>query len=124
MSSRSILLVSEDSYNDETILGKISQSTSKLGGVGGADAANALGGMFGDGMPTYFFQAFVGVYIVELIYILSILINGINNGVDKLGEEDALGKNLIGGTMKYCAIAFGVILIFNLIANSILKGIT
>lgn len=107
-----------------TILGKLSGSTSSLSGAEGAGAASALQDMFGDGMPTYFFQAFVGIYIVELIYILSILINGINNGVDKLGEQDTLGKNLIKGTMMYCGIAFAVILIFNLIANSILKGIT
>lgn len=106
-----------------TILGKLANSSSNLQGVDGAGAGNTLQDMFGDGMPTYYFQAFVGIYIVELIYILSILINGINNGVDKLGEEETLGKNLLRGTLMYCGIAFTVILLFNLITNSILKGI-
>jgi len=105
-----------------SILGKLSTSEQFSGGGGDmAGAGNALGDMFGDGMPTYFFQAFVGVYIIQLIYILCILINGINSGSDKLGEQDLIGKYLVKGTIMYCAIAFGGILIFNIIANNVLQ---
>ncbi|MBN2881065.1 hypothetical protein JXM83_03340 [Candidatus Woesearchaeota archaeon] len=105
-----------------TILGTLSTSQEFTGGGGDiAGAGNALGDMFGDGMPTYFFQAFVGVYVVELIYILCILINGIGNGSDKLAEQDIIGRYLVRGTIMYSVISFFGILIFNLIANNVLK---
>lgn len=105
-----------------SILGKLATSQEFSGGGGDmAGAGNALGDMFGDGMPTFYFQAFVGVYIVELIYILCVLINGINNGSDKLSQQDIIGKYLVRGTIMYCAIAFGGILIFNIIANNVLQ---
>ena len=78
--------------------------------------------IFGIGIPTYFFQIVVGVYIVQIIYILTVLANGIENGADKLGERYELGKNLINSTLLYCFIAGVVILLFNFFASSILQG--
>ncbi|MCX8146939.1 MAG: hypothetical protein N3D84_00535 [Candidatus Woesearchaeota archaeon] len=75
--------------------------------------------MFGEGVPTFYFQVIVGFYVVQLIYILTILANGIENGADKLGERYALGKNMIKSTATYVLIAFVVMALFNYIAGTI-----
>ncbi|MGV8169314.1 MAG: hypothetical protein ACP5N3_04630, partial [Candidatus Nanoarchaeia archaeon] len=62
--------------------------------------------MFGSGgVPTYFFQAIVGLYVVEITYILSVMINGIQNGSDKIGEMNTLGTNLVKSTLIYILVA-------------------
>ncbi len=75
-----------------------------------------------DIIPSYFFQVIVGLYIIEIIYILTILANGIENGSDKVNQDYLLGKNLIRGTILYVVIAGIVILVFNLLGMVILKG--
>ena len=105
------------------ILGKLSTSMSKLGGgatgAAGVGGASALMGMFGVGIPTYQFQIVVGIYVVELSYILTVIANGIANGPDKIGEEDALGKTMLKSIRLYAVLSFIIIIIFNIVAASI-----
>ncbi|MFA5176292.1 MAG: hypothetical protein WC413_03495 [Candidatus Nanoarchaeia archaeon] len=75
-----------------------------------------------DIIPSFYFQLVVGVYVVEVIFILTILANGIENGPDKLNEKYLLGKNLLRGTMLYFILALIVILIFNLLSSTILSS--
>jgi hypothetical protein len=108
-----------------TILGKLGVQlrhiTENTGGTGGG--ATSLLSMFGDGVPTYFFQFMVGTYVVQIVYILSIMNNGIANGSDKLNERYMLGKNLIRSTVLYVILSLIVMLLFNIIAASILGRI-
>lgn len=104
-----------------TIIGKLgiqlkgqAASVATTGGQGAA-----LAGLFGDTIPTYYFQLIVGFYVIQIVYILTVLSNGIENGEDKLNEEYELGKNLTRSTRLYCITAFIIILIFNLIAGAI-----
>ncbi len=76
--------------------------------------------IFGVGIPTFHFQIVVGIYVVQLAYILTILSNGIENGADKLGERYELGRNLINSTLLYCLIATIVMILFNLFAAKII----
>jgi transcription initiation factor IIE alpha subunit len=76
--------------------------------------------MFSEGVPTFYFQIVVGLYVVELIYIISILVNGIENGSDKLNERFSIGNNLVKSTIMYVLIAGIVILVFNVLANMII----
>ena len=78
--------------------------------------------IFGIGMPTYHFQIIVGIYIVQIIFILTVLSNGIENGADKLSERFQLGRNLVRSTLSYCLIAGMVMILFNLFASNILKS--
>ena len=93
-----------------------------------ASSGDAVGGwsdmlsIFGLGLPTFHFQIVVGIYIVQIIFILTVLGNGIENGADKLGERFALGKNMMSGTLLYCFISGVVMLLFNLFAMSIMKN--
>lgn len=105
-----------------TILTKLS---AQLGTFGQGQQAGTGGfgdmlSIFGIGIPTFHFQIVVGVYIVQIGYILTILSNGIENGADKLSERYALGKNLVNSTLLYCFIAALVMILFNFFATSIL----
>lgn len=70
-------------------------------------------------MPPYFFQIVVGLYLIEVVYILTILGNGIENGVDTLNEEDKLGKNLYKSTVFYIIVAAITMIVFNMLAAMI-----
>ena len=106
-----------------TILTKLS---AQLGAFAAAQDAGAGGfgdllTIFGIGIPTFHFQIIVGIYVVQIGYILTVLSNGIENGADKLGERYSLGRNLINSTILYCAISAIVMLLFNFFAGTILQ---
>ncbi len=103
------------------ILGKLSTTLPRITEGGAAPGAQTgLLDMFSQGIPTYHFQIIVGIYVVQITYVLTIMANGIENGSDKLNERHELGKNLINSTILYCLISGAVILLFNIIAGEIL----
>ncbi len=105
-----------------TILGKLALNMKQLAesGVEGGGGSILATGFFGQGVPTYYFQIVVGVYVVQITYILTVLANGIENGTDKLNERYLLGKNMIRATILYCTVSASIMLIFNFIANKIM----
>jgi len=104
------------------ILTRLSTQIEVLTQEGGAisGAPMDLANIFGTGIPSFYFQIVVGLYVVEIIIILTIMANGIQNGSDKLNEKYQLGTNLISSTILYCFIAGFVIILFNVIAASIM----
>jgi Flp pilus assembly protein TadB len=106
-----------------TIMGKLGVQITKLKTQTAVSATGSAGlaMMFGDGLPTYFFQFVVGLYVVQLVFLLSMLVNNIENGADKVGEHDILGKNLLKSTVLYCVLAMIMIVMFDIIAGSILS---
>jgi hypothetical protein len=100
------------------ILGRLNlaQATGGIGEVGGIAQIFS-----GDTIPTYFFQIIVGIYVVQLIYILTTLSNTIENGDDKLNEQYQLGKNMLKSTVMYCLIAAFTMIIFSILAAVILE---
>jgi hypothetical protein len=111
------------------ILGKLGSNVKAMGEQTAAAGANNMGAgaglleMFsGGGVPTYYFQVIVGLYVVELVFVLTMLINGIENGADKTAERAQLGDNLIHSTLTYVALAFAVILLFNIVAANIVPS--
>jgi len=107
-----------------TVLTKLSGQLSQYGEQGGSAGFGDMLTIFGIGIPTFHFQIIVGLYIIQLAYILTVLANGIENGVDKLGERFALGNSMKKGVLLYCFIAGIVTLLFNLFASAILVGIS
>ena len=111
------------------ITSMISSIIGKLGKMiasgGGADTGlGALAGIkFSIGVPTYYFQIIVGIYVVQIVYILTVLSNGIQNGSDKLNEKYNLGKNLISSPLLFCVVAFIIMILFNMISGTILEGV-
>ncbi len=102
-----------------TIVGKLTSQLANTSAGAGAQAG-AIVDLFGDTIPTYYFQLIVGFYVVQIIYIMVILTNGIENGEDKLNEEYLLGVSMISSTRLYCITSFIIILLFNILATSIL----
>ena len=88
----------------------------------GAGSIGGIASMFGDGIPTYYFQIIVGIYVVQIIFILTVFANGIENGADKLNERYQLGRNMIASTVLYAIISLVIMLIFNTIAGKIMES--
>jgi hypothetical protein len=92
--------------------------------AGGLGSAGQLPtDFFGLGIPSYFFQAIVGVYVVQITLILTILANGIENGADELNEKYLIGKNMLYSTLLYVGISLVVTIIFNTVAVMVLEGV-
>jgi len=109
------------------IVGILGSLTEQIANISALSADNSvptgLLSLFGDGVPTYYLQIIIGVYIIEVIYIMSILINGIESGSDKLSERYTVGNNLMKSTIVYVFIALAITIVFNAIASSIIGGI-
>ena len=112
------------------IIGNLSDNMKRLtqgldsGGTGGASGGLGFSpDFFGLGIPTFYFQVIVGIYVVQIIYIMTILVNGIRNGSDSLAERYLLGRNLITSTTLYFIIALIVMLIFNMVAGLVMGNI-
>jgi hypothetical protein len=105
-----------------TILGKLGGMFPESGEAGSTAVAGAssMANLFGDGVPAFYFQIVVGIYVVQVIYILTLVINGIENGSDKLSERYNMGVNLTKSIILYAIIATVVMLLFNMIAGSVL----
>lgn len=73
-------------------------------------------------VPSYYLQIVVGLYLVQIVIILTILANGIENGADKLKEKNSIGKNLFKGGLLYFIVAFITTIIFAFLAVSIDLG--
>jgi len=101
------------------ILGNLSKNISNLGAAQVGTQIGTLANLFGEGIPTYYFQAVVGIYVFQIVFILTVLSSGIENGADKLQERYLLGQNLIRSVLLYVFIAGLVMLIFNIIASRI-----
>ncbi|MBT3984805.1 hypothetical protein HOD38_02210 [archaeon] len=109
-----------------TVIATLTSSLSVVGG--GDDGGGLMGGGAGDLaaifpmanlIPPFFLQLVVGLYVIEMIFVLSILSNAIENGVDQLNEEYTLGKNLYRSSILYVIIAGITILIFTILAGSV-----
>lgn len=109
-----------------SIIGKLGQELARVqagaAGAGGAGAGAGLMEIFGDGIPTYYFQIIVGIYVVQIVYILTTMSNGIENGEDKLEEEYMVGQYVTRSTILYVFISLVVMILFNTIAATILQS--
>lgn len=102
-----------------TLTNRVSEFSSQAEGIGNT----AILGMFGVGIPTYHFQIVVGLYVVQLAYILSVIANGVENGPDPIGEQAAVGQNMSKSVILYGILAFILIILFNVVAgNLVMQG--
>jgi Flp pilus assembly protein TadB len=107
-----------------SVIGRLSTQIGSFT-AGGADTASVpfnvqkLIGIFPTDklMPPYYFQLVVGVYVIEIIIILTYLANAIENGDDRLTEKNRLGKNLYISVFFYCMLALAITLVFSLLGG-------
>ncbi|MFT4309606.1 MAG: hypothetical protein ACMXYL_03910 [Candidatus Woesearchaeota archaeon] len=84
------------------------------------DQLGLINNLFGHGIPTYYFQIIVGLYVLQVTYILTVILNGVENGSDSLFEKYLIGKNLMRTTIIYFIISFTTAVLFSFIAASII----
>ncbi|MBT3720166.1 hypothetical protein HN789_03515 [archaeon] len=112
-----------------TIINKLSTqlgtfSETSAGGDGGTMAPNSeILNMFSDSIPTFYFQIVVGIYVVQITYILTTMLNTIETGYDPLNEKHMLGLYLKKSGMLYSLVSFVIIMIFNMIANIVINNL-
>lgn len=100
--------------------GQIGTLSSETGSTGGGGVG--IDGLFGDSIPTYYFQIVVGIYVVQITYLLTTMLNTIENGYDPLNEKHLLAMYYKKSGTLYSMIALVVIMIFNLIAAVVLNN--
>jgi hypothetical protein len=94
-------------------------STANLGNIGNIANIFDVTQM----IPPYFIQTSIGLYIIEVIFILTIALVTVNAGKDSLQEKNQLAKNLKIGLILYTITAFITILALTLLATIALANI-
>jgi hypothetical protein len=69
-------------------------------------------------IPPYHMQIAIGIYIIQVIFILTSTLVTINSGSDRLQQTNEVGKNLLKGGILYLLTAFG-----SIVALSVLAGV-
>jgi len=74
-----------------------------LQGAGGIGNLDALIGIFNltKMIPPYYLQIAIGIYLIQIIFILTKTLVTVDSGEDKLEKTNKTGKNLIRGIMLY-----------------------
>jgi hypothetical protein len=68
-------------------------------------------------IPPYFIQVSIGIYIIEIIFILTAALVTVEAGRDKLKEKNELAKNLNRGLLLYLAMSLISIIALTLLAT-------
>ena len=113
-----------------TILGSLANMLPTEGG------AEAAGGFSGAGLnklmgifdittmiPTYYLQVIIGLYIVEIIFILTSTLVTISSGRDNLQETSEIGKNLMKSITLYLIVALAAIAGLTMLGGIALSGL-
>jgi hypothetical protein len=108
-----------------TILTKLGETTS------GAEANVAGMGSIGinsffkvaDMIPPYFLQISIGIYLIEIIFILTTALVIVDSGEDKLERTNKIGKNLYGGILFYFFASLLAIIALFILSTFVLGGI-
>lgn len=106
------------------ILNKLQASLSAPGGaeqmMGGIGTVGSIVQLFDltKMIPPYYTQLIVGIYVVEIIYILTITLVTVESGSDELGEKSEIAANMRRGIIMYLFAS-----LVSIIALSVLAGI-
>ena len=100
------------------IMGKLSQSIADLEQSTGSSSLSSF--TLGNGMPTFFFQTSVGLYLVSLIIILVLVVNQLDSEGDKIHVQYELGTTVMSAIYKYAGVVGAGILLFSYVGGSVL----
>ncbi|MCR4285135.1 MAG: hypothetical protein NUV97_03785 [archaeon] len=114
-----------------TILGSLSAMFAS-GAAGDSAAISDAGGVQGilsifditQMIPTYWLQIVVGIYLVQIVFILTSTLVTIKSGRDLLQSTAETGRNLKRTIVLYTIIAFVSVVLLTLIASVALSGLT
>ncbi len=74
-------------------------------------------------IPPYFMQIAIGVYIIQIIFILTSTLVTIDAGEDRLKQTHRIAQNLLRGFILYFIVAFISILALAILATVALSGL-
>lgn len=102
-----------------------------LGGFSGSDAGiGSLSGMIGlfsdvDKMiPPYYIQLAIGIYIVEITFILTSALVTVDAGTDRLRSVNETGKNLRKSLTLYTLVALIATIALSFLSSIALRGLS
>ena len=113
-----------------TILTKLKVMISGLGTEGSVETLGGFAQFMGNNnlfnletmIPPYFLQIAIGIYLIEIIFILSSTLVTIENGEDKLRAVNEIGKNVKRGILLYIIVALLSIVALSLLSSIALAG--
>ncbi len=94
-----------------------------LGGLGGFEGILQIFD-FTKMIPPYFLQISIGIYLVEIIFILSSTLVTIDSGEDKLKKTNRTGKNLRTSMLLYFIVSFIATAIMFVLVSIVLSGLS
>ena len=105
-------------------LSKMLEQLEKALGMGmiSGSMSNIMDTMMGDFtrvVPMTVLQATIGIYTVEIIILLSYLLNGIENGFDEVSRDWIISQNLKTALMLYVSVAIMALIVFGQVAEMI-----
>lgn len=102
------------------------ESLAGASGAGGMMDIGQILGMFNPVLmiPTYWLQIAIGIYLIEIVFILTSTLVTIKSGRDSLQQTSETGKNLRTTMILYMVIALGAIIGLTIIGAVVLKGLT
>ncbi|MBU3913633.1 MAG: hypothetical protein KKB21_03990 [Nanoarchaeota archaeon] len=74
-------------------------------------------------IPPYFLQLAIGIYIIEIVFIMTKTLVTVDSGEDKLKNTSETGKNLVAAGLLYLITSFIAILALSLLVGIALGGI-
>lgn len=113
-----------------TILNKLEILTAA---TGGADSQQLAGFSLGSitsifdvkqMVPPFYLQIIIGIYLIEIIFILTKALVTVDSGKDSLREHYELSRNLRTGITLYLATALAAVLALTILASIALGGLT
>ena len=99
----------------------------------GAEAVPAgLGNLIGENgifqvtnmIPPYFLQIIIGLYLVQIVFILTRTLVTVDSGEDKLARTNKTGKNLAGSILLYFVTAFSATVALFVLTSIVVGGLT
>lgn len=113
-----------------TILNKLGALQSQIGGTeessfAGLGSLTDLVQIFDitQMIPPYFLQIIVGIYIIQIVFILTTALVTVDSGQDKLREKSELARNLKSATILYLLAAFTSIVVLSVLALVVMTNI-
>jgi len=73
-------------------------------------------------IPPYYLQITIGIYLIEIIFILTSALVTVDSGKDVLKEKSAIASNLRTGILLYTIVSFVSILLLAILAAVALSG--
>ncbi len=111
-----------------SILNKL--DIAQLGGVTeiggfGLEGILGAGGLFDVAkmIPPYFLQIAIGIYLIQMIFILTGTLVVVDSGEDKLEKTNKTGKNLLRGMLIYFVVSLIATLALFILGVVVLEGI-